>query len=65
VVLRKVDDLRVTAELSAVWRADNKVPALPKFLKIVRKEFTGIARLFNAPSARRPQRSLCFRNGLE
>ena len=43
-VLRKVDDLRVTAELSAVWRADNKVPALPKFLEILSKEFTGRSR---------------------
>ena len=44
VVLRKVDDLRVTAELSAIWRGDNKVPALQKFIEIVRQQFTGIAR---------------------
>jgi len=35
VVLRKVDDLRVTAELSAIWRGDNKVPALQKFIEVV------------------------------
>ena len=44
VVLRKVDDLRVTAELSAIWRGDNKVPALQKFIEIVRQQFGGIAR---------------------
>ena len=44
VVLRKVDDLRVTAELSAIWRGDNKVPALPRFIEIVRQQFSGIAR---------------------
>jgi len=37
VVLRKVDDLRVTAELSAIWRGDNKVPALQRFIEIVRQ----------------------------
>ena len=44
VVLRKVHDLRVTAELSAIWRADNKVPALQKFIETVRQQFTGVAR---------------------
>jgi DNA-binding transcriptional LysR family regulator len=44
VVLRKVDDLRVTAELSAIWRGDNKVPALQKFIEVVRQQFPGIAR---------------------
>ena len=44
VVLRKVDDLRVTAELSAIWRGDNKVPALQKFIEIVRGQATEIAR---------------------
>jgi len=44
VVLRKVDDLQVTAELSAIWRGDNKVPALQKFIEMVRQQFGGIAR---------------------
>jgi DNA-binding transcriptional LysR family regulator len=44
VVLRKVDDLRVTAELSAIWRGDNKLPALQKFIEMVRQQCTGIAR---------------------
>ena len=44
VVLRTVDDLRVTAELSAIWRGDNKAPALQKFIEIVRQQFTGLAR---------------------
>jgi DNA-binding transcriptional LysR family regulator len=44
VVLRKVHDLWVTAELSAIWRANNKVPALQKFIEIVRRQFTGAAR---------------------
>jgi DNA-binding transcriptional LysR family regulator len=38
VVLRVVEDLRLTTELSAIWREDNKVPALPKFIEIVRKQ---------------------------
>jgi len=44
VVLRKVDDLRLTAELSAIWRGDNNVPALQKFIEIVREQFAEIAR---------------------
>ena len=44
VVLRKVDDLRVTAELSAIWRGDNKLPALQRFIEMVRQQCTGIAR---------------------
>jgi len=44
VVLRKVDDLRITAELSAIWRGDNKVPALQKFIEVVRKHVSRIAR---------------------
>ena len=37
VVLKEVDDLRLTVELSAIWREDNKVPALRKIIEIVRK----------------------------
>jgi len=37
VVLKEVEDLRLTVELSAIWREDNKVPALQKFIEIVRK----------------------------
>jgi DNA-binding transcriptional LysR family regulator len=37
VVLREVDDPRVTAELSAIWRGDNKVPAIQKLIEIVRQ----------------------------
>jgi DNA-binding transcriptional LysR family regulator len=44
VVLREVDDLRDTSELSTIWRADNKVPALRSFIEMVRNRFTGIAR---------------------
>ena len=43
VVLRTVDDLRVTAELSAIWRGDNKVPALQKFLELVHEQFPDVA----------------------
>src|SRR5262249_61807433 len=43
VVLRKVDDLRRTAELTANCRGDNKVPTLQKFLEIVRQRLTGNA----------------------
>jgi DNA-binding transcriptional LysR family regulator len=44
VVLREVEDLRLTTECSAIWREDNQVPALEKFLEIVRNPCTGIAR---------------------
>src|SRR5215468_11165221 len=44
VVLRKVDDLRVTAELSAMWRGDDKVPALEKFMEVVRGQATAAGR---------------------
>jgi len=44
VVLREVQDLRDTSELSTIWRADNKVPALQKFIEMVRSQFTGTAR---------------------
>ena len=37
VVLKEVEDLRLTVELSAIWREENKVPALQKFIEIVRK----------------------------
>jgi len=37
------DDLRVTAELSAIWRGDNKLLALQKFIEMVRQQCTGIA----------------------
>jgi DNA-binding transcriptional LysR family regulator len=35
VVLRKVEDLRLTLELSAIWREDNTAPALQKFIEIL------------------------------
>ena len=44
VVLREVDDLRLTLELSAIWREDNQVPALQKFLEMVRNQCPGISR---------------------
>jgi DNA-binding transcriptional LysR family regulator len=44
VVLREVEDLRDTSELFTIWRADNKVPALQKFIEMVRNQFTGVAR---------------------
>jgi DNA-binding transcriptional LysR family regulator len=37
VVLKEVEDLRLTVELSAIWREDNKIPALQKFIEVVRK----------------------------
>ena len=37
VVLKEVEGLRLTVELSAIWREDNQVPALQKFIEIVRK----------------------------
>jgi DNA-binding transcriptional LysR family regulator len=41
VVLREVDDLRLTMDLSAIWREDNKLPALQRFIEIVRNQVTG------------------------
>lgn len=33
------EDLRLTMELSAIWRNDNKIPALQKFIELVRRCF--------------------------
>jgi len=44
VVLRDVADLRVTAELFAIWRKDNKAPALQKFVEMIRSQFAEAAR---------------------
>jgi hypothetical protein len=35
-VLKDVGDLRVTAQLFAIWRKDNKAPALQKFPDVAR-----------------------------
>jgi DNA-binding transcriptional LysR family regulator len=37
VVLKEVEDLRLTVNLSAIWREDNKIPALRKLIEIVRE----------------------------
>ena len=39
VVLRDVGDLRVTPQLSIIWRKDNKAPALQKFVEMIRSQF--------------------------
>ena len=44
VVLRDVGDLRVTAELFAVWRKDNKAPVLQKSIEMIRSQFAEVAR---------------------
>jgi len=44
VVLRDVADLRVTAELFAIWRKDNRAPALQKFVEMIRSQFADVAR---------------------
>jgi len=44
VVLRDVGDLRVTPHFSAVWRKDNKAPALQKFVEMIRSDFADVAR---------------------
>ena len=44
VVLREVEDLRLNLEFYAIWRADNKLPALWKFIEIVRSRSTEISR---------------------
>jgi DNA-binding transcriptional LysR family regulator len=44
VVLKDVGDLRVTAQLFAIWRTDNKAPALQKFIELIRSEFPDVAR---------------------
>jgi len=44
VVLRDVGDLHVTAQLFAVWRKDNKAPALQTFVEMIRGRFAEVAR---------------------
>ena len=44
VILRDVGDLRVTAELFAIWRKDNKAPILQKFVETIRSQFAEVAR---------------------
>jgi DNA-binding transcriptional LysR family regulator len=44
VVLREVEDLRLNLEFYAIWRADNKIPALRKFIEIVLRRSTEISR---------------------
>jgi DNA-binding transcriptional LysR family regulator len=44
VVSKDVGDLRVTAQLFAIWRNDNKAPALQKFIELIRTEFPDVAR---------------------
>jgi DNA-binding transcriptional LysR family regulator len=41
VVLRDFDDLRLKIEFFVIWRDDNKLPALQKFIEVVRKQSTG------------------------
>jgi DNA-binding transcriptional LysR family regulator len=44
VVLRELEDLRVTAQLFAIWRKDNKAPALQTFVEMIRGRFAEVAR---------------------
>jgi DNA-binding transcriptional LysR family regulator len=44
VVLRDVGDLRVTAQLFAIWRRDNKAPALQKFVEMIHSLLAEVAR---------------------
>ncbi len=44
VVLKDVGDLRVTAQLFAIWRKGNKAPALKKFIELIRSEFPDFAK---------------------
>jgi len=43
VVLRDVGDLRVMAQLFAIWRKDNKAPALQKFVEMIRSQSAEVA----------------------
>jgi DNA-binding transcriptional LysR family regulator len=38
VVLREIEGLHIKIELSVIWRDDNKLPALQKFIEVVRKQ---------------------------
>jgi DNA-binding transcriptional LysR family regulator len=40
VVLREIEDLRLTIDFFVIWRDDNKLPALQKFIEAVRKQST-------------------------
>ena len=42
VVLREVAGLRVTPQLSIVWRKDNKAPALQRFVEMIRSQFAEV-----------------------
>ncbi len=44
VVLRDVGDLRVMAQLFAIWRKDNKAPALQTFVEMMRSQSAEVAR---------------------
>ena len=44
VVLKDVGDLRVTAQLFAIWRKDNTAPALQKLVEMIRSDFADVAR---------------------
>ena len=44
VVLRDVGDLRVTAQLFAIWRKDNRAPALQTFVETIRNQFAEVVR---------------------
>ena len=44
VVLRDIGDLRVKAQLFAVWRKDNTAPALLNFVEMIRSKFAEVAR---------------------
>lgn len=41
VVLREIEDLRLKIDFFAIWRDDNKLPALQKFIEVLRKQSTG------------------------
>jgi DNA-binding transcriptional LysR family regulator len=41
VVLREIEDLRLKIDFFAIWRHDNKLPALQKFIEVVRKQSAG------------------------
>jgi DNA-binding transcriptional LysR family regulator len=41
VVLRAIEDLCLRIDFFAIWRNDNKLPALQKFIEVVREQSTG------------------------
>ena len=57
VVVRKVEDLKVTADLSAIWRVDDDTPSLKTFVSLVEMCRKSVVNGFRNEPAKSPARS--------